>query len=93
LTTNRPNHLGGSGSTARTIDAGLRRPCRLSEAGVAVSRSARSRPGIYETGSGLFTKAAVSWPSAYRTDTAAAALAAGTEAAVSRGTGTGRCEQ
>jgi len=39
LTTNRPNKLGGSGPTARTIDAGLRRACRLSEAGVVVSRS------------------------------------------------------
>jgi len=59
LTGNCLNKLGGSVPTARTIHAGLRRACRLSEAGVAVSDPARSRPGIYETESGLFTNAAV----------------------------------
>jgi hypothetical protein len=68
LPTNRPNQLGGSGPIARAIDAGLRRACRLGEAGAGVVDPARARGrASAQRGPGLFTHAAVSWPSAHPT--------------------------
>jgi hypothetical protein len=93
LTTNRPNQLGGPGPTARMVNAGFRRACRLSEAGVrfpivrARARHLRKAVGVVHPRNGELAGRAS------KQDTDAAALAAGTEATVSRDMGAGRCEQ